>query len=128
MVIIAEAESWTDRQRFAQFRRTDTEIIAELSDEEPLASESNLGRELLTEAGWRTPQADHMGNWWFELPWPADSSGCHRLAAMITSGLREALRIPEPSALTYTAWNERQGNRGMDLPLLGLSPNTTSAR
>ncbi|MFG1951562.1 hypothetical protein [Micromonospora sp. NPDC048830] len=39
---------------------------------------------------------------------------------MVVTGFRDGYGITAPTALAYDAWNERLGNRKLDLPLLGL--------
>ncbi|WP_405164842.1 hypothetical protein OG203_06940 [Nocardia sp. NBC_01499] len=78
------------------------------------------GGRLIADSGWHQPDADHCDNWWYELPWPASSDGYRRLASRIVAGLRDAYGITEPSKLVYKAWNERDGNREIELPLIGL--------
>ncbi|MFF3223679.1 hypothetical protein ACFYV7_12880 [Nocardia suismassiliense] len=53
------------------------------------------------------------------MPWPANSDGYRRLAARIVTGLRDGYGIPEPQNLVYQAWNDREGNREIELPLIG---------
>jgi hypothetical protein len=77
------------------------------------------GRALIADSGWRARDAGHS-NWWAELPWPSSSADYRRLADMVVTGLRDGFGIRAPTALAYTAWNERLENRKLDLPLLGL--------
>ncbi|WP_206055206.1 hypothetical protein [Nocardia sp. CS682] len=121
-MIIGEVEHRNDRRRFAQFRQLDNMIWAELVGDswlEPDVRAGDAGRRLIAEAGWQEPDADHCNNWWYELPWPANSDGYQRLAARIATGLRDAYGILDPKKLVYQAWNDRDGNREIDLPLIG---------
>ncbi|WP_338773255.1 DUF6301 family protein [Nocardia vulneris] len=123
VVIISEDEARQERCRSAQFRQLDDMIWAELVGDSWLEPEFRAGTRgcLIGEAGWRQPDADHCDNWWFELPWPAGSSDYERLAARITTGLRDGFGIPEPGKLIYRTWNERAGNRKVELSLLGVA-------
>ncbi|CAM4518005.1 hypothetical protein NONI108955_40885 [Nocardia ninae] len=124
VVIIAEAAPTSEVARYAQFRQFDDILAAELGGDrwlEPAVQAGEKGNELIANAGWQPPDFDHVGNWWIESPWPLASADYRRLASMVVTGLRDAYRISEPSALAYRAWNENAGNSPMELPSLGLS-------
>lgn len=123
VVIISEHGRAGERSRTAQFRQLDNSVWAELSgdkwlDPDVRAGESGSG--LIAEVGWRQPDADHGHNWWIERPWPVTSADCRRIGSMVVTGLRDGFRISDPAALSYDAWDESNGNRPMELPLLGL--------
>lgn len=110
------------RRRYAQFLQLDETLSAELVDDEwldPALRAGATGRALITAAGWRERDARHS-NWWTELAWPSPTTEYRRLADMVVTGLREGFGIEAPTTLAYAAWNERLGNRELDLPLLGL--------
>ncbi|MET9027634.1 hypothetical protein ABZW96_18755 [Nocardia sp. NPDC004168] len=110
------------RRRYAQFLQLDDALEAELVDDEwldPALRAGAAGRALIAESGWRERDTSH-NNWWTELPWPSPTTEYRRLADMVVTGLRDGFGIDAPTALAYTGWNERSGNRKLDLPLLGL--------
>ncbi|MRH92886.1 hypothetical protein GFY24_36640 [Nocardia sp. SYP-A9097] len=77
--------------------------------------------ELMTAAGWQPPETgDHGTSWWIELPWPVASPIYRQLAIMIVTGFRDGHQIPDPSGLSYDAWNSNMNDRPVDLPLLGI--------
>ncbi|BDU02468.1 TY-Chap domain-containing protein [Nocardia sputorum] len=121
--IVKLVESGTGpRRRYAQFLQLDDALAAELVDDEWLALEARAGaagRALIAESGWRERDAGHV-NWWTELPWPSPTVDYRRLADMVVTGLRDGFGIHAPTALAYTAWDERSENRRLELPLLGL--------
>ncbi|MBF6547666.1 DUF6301 family protein [Nocardia brasiliensis] len=123
VVIISEDEPLPKRCRSAQFRQLDDMIWAELVGDSWLEPNFRAvaGGRFIGEACWQQPDADHCDNWWFELPWPADSGDYERLAARIATGLRDGFGISEPRRLIYRAWKERDGNRTVELPLLGIA-------
>ncbi|NKY27761.1 TY-Chap domain-containing protein [Nocardia gamkensis] len=124
VVIISEAGEPKERRRFVQFRQLDTMIWAELPGDSWLASDVRVGEaggRAITDAGWQQPDADHCGNWWYELPWPASADGYRQLAARMITGLRDGFGITDPATLVYEAWNDRGGNLKVELPLLGLA-------
>lgn len=123
VVIISEDEPLPKRCRSAQFRQLDDMVWAELVGDSWLEPDFRAvaGGRFIGEAGWQQPDADHCDNWWFELPWPAGAGDYERLAARIATGLRDGFGIPEPRRLIYRAWNERDGNRMVELPLLGIA-------
>ncbi|UGT70011.1 hypothetical protein LTT66_07525 [Nocardia gipuzkoensis] len=121
IVKLVESETGP-RRRYAQFLQLDDLLSAELVDDEwldPALRAGTAGRAVIADAGWRERDASH-DNWWTELPWPSPSAGYRRLADMVVTGLRDGFGIDAPTALAYTAWNERSENRELDLPLLGL--------
>ncbi|MFJ5711434.1 TY-Chap domain-containing protein [Streptomyces sp. NPDC093105] len=111
--------------RYAQFRQDPESLYAELSGDRHLEGAARAGDEggrLLVAAGWRAPDADdRVGNWCAELPWPSPSVAYRRLASMVVTGLHVVFRVPAPSSLAYTAWDAEDGNRPLELPLLGLA-------
>ncbi|MFD8015226.1 hypothetical protein [Streptomyces sp. NPDC058955] len=110
--------------RYAQFRQDPEALYAELSGDRHLEGAARAGEEggrLLVGAGWRAPDAgDRVGNWCAELPWPSPSADYRRLASMVVTGLHTVFRVPGPASLAYTAWDAEDGNRPLELPLLGL--------
>ncbi len=42
------------------------------------------------------------------------------------TGLRDGLGIADPDLLMYRAWNNREGNRSINLPRLGLRQEESS--
>jgi hypothetical protein len=72
-------------------------------------------------AGWQEPDAAH-GNvsWWIDCPRPLTTARCRELAAMIVTGLRDGLKVPEPADLRYRAWDDNAEGRALDLPRLGV--------
>ncbi|WP_174189717.1 TY-Chap domain-containing protein [Nocardia barduliensis] len=120
IVKLVESETGP-RRRYAQFLQLDDLLSAELVDDgwlDPALRAGTAGRALIAAAGWRERDAGHS-NWWTELPWPSSSAGYRRLADMVVTGLRDGFGIDAPTALAYTAWNERSADQ-LDLPLLGL--------
>ncbi|MGK8485862.1 TY-Chap domain-containing protein [Nocardia asiatica] len=120
IVKLVESETGP-RRRYAQFLQLDDVLSAELVDDgwlDPALRAGTAGRAVIAAAGWRERDATH-GNWWAELPWPSSSAEYRRLADMVVTGLRDGFGIAAPTALAYTAWNERSANQ-LDLPLLGL--------
>ncbi|MFF2777378.1 hypothetical protein ACFVU3_21005 [Streptomyces sp. NPDC058052] len=109
--------------RYAQFRQDPEALHAELSGDRHLEGAARAGGEggrLIAAAGWSGPDPANAGNWSSDLPWPAPSAGYRRLASMVVTGLHAAFGIPGPESLAYTAWDGNDGNRPLDLPLLGL--------
>ncbi|MFI6777027.1 TY-Chap domain-containing protein [Nocardia sp. NPDC050412] len=130
IVSIRERVPNPDRRRYAQFYQTDTKLYAELPGPgmlDPEVRADAAGLEYIADLGWQPPIGRDSYNWSFNVAWPAPRAEYHRLAAMITSGLRDAFGIAAPAQLTYTAWNENKGNADLALPLLGLEPTPNEA-
>ncbi|ONI76969.1 hypothetical protein ALI144C_33145 [Actinosynnema sp. ALI-1.44] len=125
IVKIYEAEFPQDAvHRYAQFLQLEDRLCAELVGEEwldPTMRAGDAGCRVIAGAGWVQPDDNHHGNWWFDLPWPADTAGYRQLVSMVVTGLRDGLRMANPTMLVYEAWNEREGNSALDLPQLGLA-------
>ncbi|WP_405164543.1 hypothetical protein OG203_05350 [Nocardia sp. NBC_01499] len=114
----------TGRFRFVQFAIGDDALVAELTGDAYLDSigrPTPEGRLRIIDAGWQLPDADHVDNWWIELPWPISSAVRHQLAAMVITGLRDGFDIPDPASLVYDAWNSNDGNKSLILPSLSLT-------
>ncbi|KAA8886673.1 hypothetical protein F3087_23155 [Nocardia colli] len=125
VVVIGEAPISSDKSRTTQFRQLDDSVWAQLAGDrwlDPAVQAGEQGRHLLRATGWQEPDADHLDNWWVELPWPVPSTAYRRLADMVVTGLRDAFRIADPTPLVYQAWNEKTANSPLELPLLGLRP------
>ncbi|WP_327094674.1 hypothetical protein OIE68_31880 [Nocardia vinacea] len=130
VVSIREAVPNLDRRRYAQFYQTDTELCAELPGPgmlDPEVRADAAGLQHIADLGWQPPVGRDSYNWSYNVAWPALRAEYRRLAAMITSGLRDAFGIATPAQLTYTAWNENKGNTDLALPLLGLEPTPNEA-
>ncbi|MFI6366781.1 TY-Chap domain-containing protein [Nocardia sp. NPDC050630] len=130
VVSIRERVPNPDRRRYAQFYQTDTELYAELPGPgmlDPEVRADAAGLEHITDLGWQPPTGRDSWNWSYNVRWPALRAEYHRLAAMITSGLRDAFGIAAPAQLAYRAWNENKGNADLALPLLGLEPTPNQA-
>ncbi|MEV0540297.1 TY-Chap domain-containing protein [Nocardia salmonicida] len=108
--------------RFAQFLQLDTVLSAELVDDDILEAPlraGDAGQAAIRALGWHERDRLHE-HWWAELPWPATSADYHRLADMVVRGFGDGFGLPGPESFVYDAWNERAGNRPIELPLLGL--------
>lgn len=68
---------------------------------------------------WQEPDFDH-DDYWMEVPWPAASALYQQLATMVVTGFRDGFRMIDPARLAYNAFNQNDGNRDLELPLLGL--------
>ncbi|WP_405167253.1 hypothetical protein OG203_20495 [Nocardia sp. NBC_01499] len=124
VVKIIQSASISQVRPYAQFRQLDDILWAEIVGDkwlDPAAQAGADGNQLLADAGWQRPDFDHGDNWWLESPWPMSSATYRRLAASVVTGLRDALRVADPAELVYQAWDENADNRGIELPLLGLT-------
>jgi hypothetical protein len=121
-VVLAVGAS-TFGRGYAQFHQQDDSLLAQLSGDVNLdvaARPNEVGRQAIIDAGWQPPDSAHPDNWWFELPWPLTSAVYGILADMVVQGLHQGLGVDSPDSLCYRAWNEKAGNRNLDLTSLGL--------
>lgn len=123
IVIIADADEHGGDGHYVQFVQSEDGLRAELVGDfhlESAAQPSAQARQLVLDAGWQIPDRKHGDNWWIDLPWPVSTAVYRALAAMVVTGLRDGLGVSNPDLLLYRAWNDRRGNRPLDLPLLCL--------
>ncbi|QNS06123.1 TY-Chap domain-containing protein [Streptomyces xanthii] len=122
-VVVIRETADSGHNRFVQFVREEERTYAELVGDsylDPAVRAGEEGARLIRAAGWRDPDADDSSrNWQFELVL-ATTAEYRALAGMAVTGLRDALRLPSPSALTYQIWNEKPGVGSLDLYALGL--------
>lgn len=121
--IVKVIESGTGPRRFAQFLQLDNVLHAELATDTMLGPQmraGEAGQQAIRNLGWNDPDNSHH-NRWADLRWPALSADYHRIATMAIDGLVRGFGISGPEVLVYDAWNERDRNRAIELPLLGLT-------
>jgi hypothetical protein len=112
-----------DQYQFVEFAQDDDSLYADMTGDtylEPGYRPTPQGRQEIIDVGWQIPDADHVDNWWIQLPWPLTTSIYHYIATMSVTGLRDGFGIHSPAELVYDAWNTNNRNDPMDLPLLGL--------
>ncbi|MGF6882688.1 hypothetical protein ABIA39_001630 [Nocardia sp. GAS34] len=122
-LVIIETTSSAPHSGLAQFAQTEDMLRAELGAAgqlDPAAGLGTPGNQRAITAGWQIPDEYEDPNWWIELPWPLTSASYRELATMVVIGLRDAALVTAPGDLVYQAWNSRDGNRHLELPLLGI--------
>ncbi|WP_280344592.1 TY-Chap domain-containing protein [Nocardia neocaledoniensis] len=122
-VLVVGESTKPGQRRFSQFLKTGTVVSAELTGDEwlePAFHTDADGVRAISDAGWHQPNEEHMGNWWIEFPWSANTEDYQRLAAMTVTGLRDGFGIESPAQLVYRGWVERAGNANLHLPGLGV--------
>lgn len=117
-------------QPFVQARRTGGTLTAEAVSNQYLPDRLRLGPDAeqhLAGLGWTAPDGPHRPHWWRDLTvgGPQAAGECARVAAMMTSALRDVYGLPTPDTLDYVA--NRNGPDGGPHPLDNLAPPSETA-
>ena len=110
---------------YVQAAQDDAELLVEAVADRYLPVGSRIGAdgdERMRGLGWK-PEGD-FENWAHTLTWPAASSEYKRAAGMMVGALRDVYGVPDPTALTYKAWNDLDTPPELELSELGITRAT----
>jgi hypothetical protein len=108
---------------YVQAAQDDAELTIEAVADHHLPPESRAGAagaERLRALGWNEPE-DEFENWADAVDWPAPTADYARAADMMVATLRDVYSVPDPTVLTYRAWNHEHTPSEKQLPRLGIA-------
>jgi hypothetical protein len=107
---------------YVQAAQDDAELLVEAVADRYLPPGSRIGAagdERMRGLGWK-PEGD-FENWAHTLTWPAATGEYKRAADMMVGALRDVYGVPDPSALTYKAWNDLDTPPEQEWSQLGIA-------